>query len=176
MLKRLILPRTKSLILGWVTPRSLAASACVSRRTAMSCRMAIMRSARILRFSASGGENPRSANTLDDERRIFNEYPAVSVALAPFDQRSKTPPRQVEVSAPGFLSLLFECMEDLYGLLVFSNVQNAKSAAGADSDFNHSASYRPHRLPIVRQEAPLDTIELITNFPPGLVRERSHIL
>jgi hypothetical protein len=142
----------------------------------MSCRIASIRSARILRFSASGRENPRSANRFDDERRIRRESPASSLALAPFDQRREAPPRNIEVRAPGLLSLLFECMEDIDGLWVSRNVQNAKSATGADSDFNDSASYRPQRLPVVWQQASLDPIELITDFPSRLVRERTYVL
>lgn len=76
ILKRSILPRTRSLMRGCVTPNSLAASAWVRPRLSISFRIAIMSEERILRRSASSSSNPRSAKTFPLERVIFIEYMA----------------------------------------------------------------------------------------------------
>jgi hypothetical protein len=71
MLNRSILPRTRSLTLGWLTRNNCAACAWVRQRASISLLSRIIRSVRILRFSASSRENPRSRNTLPLERRIL---------------------------------------------------------------------------------------------------------
>src|SRR5436309_2219198 len=68
--KRSIFPRMRSLTLGCVNPRSLAAAACVSSRASINFVSSIIKSARILRFSASSSLNPWSLNTFPVERRI----------------------------------------------------------------------------------------------------------
>ncbi len=94
---------------------------------------------------------------------------------APLDKGRKAAPRQVEIRGPGFLSLLFECVEDIHRLWVLRHVQDAESATGMDSDFNYSASYGPQRLPVVGQQALLDPVELRADLPSRLVRERPYI-
>src|SRR3970040_840497 len=71
ILDRSILPRTRSLILGCVTPKSAAACAWVKPRASINLLRRIMRSDRTLRFVASSAENPRSRDTLPLERLIF---------------------------------------------------------------------------------------------------------
>ena len=70
-LNRSILPRTRSLILGCVTPKKAAACAWVRPPASINLLRRIIRSDRTFRFVASSAENPRSRKTLPLERRIF---------------------------------------------------------------------------------------------------------
>ena len=60
---RLILPRVRSEMRGWLTFRRLAAVACVSPSFSMNFRRAVIISDRNRRLRDSAGEKPRSVKT-----------------------------------------------------------------------------------------------------------------
>jgi hypothetical protein len=97
-LNRSMRPRIRSLTRGWVTPRSSATAACFIPRAAITACSFAMSSERILRWSASSTENPRSRNTfpLDRDRRrsaITHLLPLTSLV----DQRAKAILRELHI-------------------------------------------------------------------------------
>lgn len=108
MLKRSMRPRIKSLIRGWVTPRSSAASACFNPRAVITfCRFAIS-SARILRYSASSGEKPRSRKTFPLDRvsfTFFTEHLSLP-ARSLVHKRAQPLPGEIEIGPADLLHAL----------------------------------------------------------------------
>src|SRR5438477_578732 len=128
-LKRLILPRTRSLIRGCVTPKSLAAWACVRFPPSRIRWSSIIRSARSLRFSASSGPNPRSRKTLPDDGRTLTELAAPPKTSPVLDERGEALTGLLEIRLAGLLTLLLERVEDIDSLLMFRNVDHTKCAS-----------------------------------------------
>src|SRR3989442_1872932 len=173
MLKRSMRPRIRSLIRGWVTPRSSAASACFNPRAVITfCRFAIS-SARTLRYSASSAEKPRSRKTFPLDRVsfiFFTEHLSLP-ARSLVDERAQPVPGEIEVGLRCPPRLLFKTVQDVDCLPELRDVQHPMFNPRTNADLLHAHSYARHRLPIVRLQPTLHAPELEPCNLPDIVRE-----
>ena len=178
-LKRPILPRVKSEILGCVTPSSCAASDCVSLRAAMCSRSSIMSWDRNRRFSASAGSKPRSAKTLSlplwiPRGRDLRAGTTRDDFAVPLRAEFAVKPRRAARALP-------ECVEDIDAFLKFDDVQQPKSATGADTKRMDAIANPRHCLEVRGLQAALNEFKLISSTsarsdwePFEIVLRRAH--
>jgi hypothetical protein len=153
VLNRSMRPLNRSLTLGCVTRRSLAACACLRPRSLRTFSIWIMRSARIRRCSDASGPKPRSRKTLPRDRTKPLRF-ATFLLPSHFEQVSISISRLLYVSFWGLTSPLFDGTKDVNALREPRHVEHPVFRARADPDFLDAGTHRGHPLPIVRLEFP----------------------
>jgi hypothetical protein len=165
VLKRSIRPLSRSLTLGCVTCRILAACDCFRPRSLRAFSIWIMRSARIRRCADCSGPKPRSRKTLPLERDTLDLRFATFFSPSFLQEFSISVPRLLDVSFRGLLGAFFEGVEDINTLCEARDVEDPMFGGRVNPNLLDARTHRRYPLPVVRQESLLDPTKLEADTP-----------